>query len=238
MIDFLIDIGVVLLFLAVIGFLATEAYNFGAYRGLLRNNTSIGNLQFQYVAIALWIICPLIMFTIMALATPGDNPFKTVLMAIFDLYYKLELAGYLSPGLTVSFMTVIFALFIPATLYFFSFFIIMVYGIFVRHTNVLWVNVTFKDSTPPKDYAHVIYQDSNFMYFENEEGDFWDGIAKDNIAKIKLIKHAPKYTNKVATMKKTWKEDKQLFIRDNMVLTLFGAYFILIVLAIVVSAWI
>jgi len=188
----LIDLSLVIIALAVVGFIFKEVFYF--YRKFCTpyddNNT--GDNTFGYISIAILIIGTCWLFII---SSGVSNPefLNGLFKPLLDGLQKFVNMGLISEtDVTAYFAKVILILFVftwLSVLFVYALFVTLILGVVSIFIDKKGIQVEFVDMySPSKQYKRIIKETDYFFYFEKLE-DFrnWESVRKTEVSSIKSI---------------------------------------------------
>ena len=173
---------VILIGLAVFGFIIYDIFKMGQYSGIPNPYKSDIETFFHFVSLGLIGIAIFILILTLPLAAFSQKSLEMFLqIGIFDQDSLNSLVKILVVGAFLSFGYII--------LYIAIFYI----GVLARFGNAIWVEVEFADHTI-KQFNSFICDSENFYYFEDKEKfRLWEGRKKTEIIRISALQEEPRF---------------------------------------------
>jgi hypothetical protein len=200
MFEILPDLGLIIIGVALFGFILKDAYNWELFQKppTIYKQQYISTI-FHYISIGLFALSILIIFTFFSVFAPNqDNLISKFFNFMFTFIQVAESSGVLASGFSTSIKNNLVLSFFPAFFYFGTVSVVLAIGRFARFMNEVWVNVEFNDGE--KSYPNVISDDDDFFYFEQPDNPgFWEAIRKENVKKITLRRHPSRFRDKFSS---------------------------------------
>jgi hypothetical protein len=171
------DFGLILISLAALGFIVTDAFKTGLYwrvPDMYRNNP---DKIFHYVSNAFLTIFALL--SVLGLVFFNLNIYfsQDPFINIFNNFFK-DLGFTNKTYIVASILSCFYILF-----YIFVFML----GVSSRYLNDIWINVFISNEEKPRVFKGFISETDDFFFFEKEEGILVEAIRKDKIERIESI---------------------------------------------------
>ena len=194
MLEFLANLSVIFILLALFGFFIKDAYHRGE---IGRAPFSIkGDFQTfcHYTSFSLLIFAGLIISLFIIFFAPNENNLVTqTFFSLYDFSVFLEGRGILPVGFTNSSFNALILLFFPALFFIGSYATAFSFGRLRGYISRNWVGVYYKDEKY-EEFPRIVSENSEFITFEDNEKDhLWTSIQKHDIKKLKSIDHPSKY---------------------------------------------
>lgn len=210
MLEFLANISIIFILLALFGFYIKDAYK----KGEVTNPPFMYKGEFQsfchYTSFSLFILSFLtIIFFVIFFAPNENNVISQTLFKVTELSLILENQGVLTIGFTEYLVNLLFLLFFPAMIFCLAYSVAFSIGRLKGYINNNWVRVYFSNEQY-EEYPRIISDDSDFITFEDNKKDCnWISFKKKDIIELNSIDHPSKFD----TYKESIKDKKFYYLR-------------------------
>ena len=172
---------VILIGLAVFGFIISDIFKTGQYLGIPDPYKTDFETIFHFISVALLAIA----ITMVIFA----YPIAAFLQKSFEMFLKL---GFMDQT-TIDFLTKVYGYSLYFSIgYILVYFFIFFLGAIYKFINPIWIEVELMDHTK-KSYHSFICDSNDFYFFETKEKfNLWEGIKKSEILRITAIQETPR----------------------------------------------